>query len=149
VVLNVPMVPKVLKVRVLTVPRSKRCILSPVSTPRTSTLSTVGTLCTVSTTGSAWYTDALMLVARRYVVTGRVQGVGFRWFTHDAAAAEGLHGWVRNLADGSVEVVVEGDGESVDRLEARIRRGPSHARVEQVDVEEMPPARRVAGFEIR
>ena len=58
-----------------------------------------------------------MKVARRYVVTGRVQGVGFRWFTHDAAAREGVQGWVRNLADGSVEVVAEGEQSSVDRLE--------------------------------
>ena len=90
-----------------------------------------------------------MLVARRYVVTGRVQGVGFRWYTHDVAAREGVHGWVRNLADGSVEVVAEGDRESVDRLEAAIRRGPSQARVAEVEIEDMPPAHRVTGFEIR
>ena len=90
-----------------------------------------------------------MLVARRYVVTGRVQGVGFRWYTHDVAAREGIHGWVRNLADGSVEVVAEGDRESVDRLETSIRRGPAQARVADVETEEMPPAHRVTGFEIR
>lgn len=90
-----------------------------------------------------------MKIARRYVIAGRVQGVGFRWFTHDAAAREGVHGWVRNLADGSVEVVAEGDVESIDRLEAAVRRGPSSARVERVDVEEHAPVGRVAGFEIR
>ena len=90
-----------------------------------------------------------MKIARRYVIAGRVQGVGFRWFTHDAAAREGVHGWVRNLADGSVEVVAEGDVESIDRLEAAVRRGPSSARVERVHVEEHAPAGRVAGFEIR
>ena len=90
-----------------------------------------------------------MKAARRYVLTGRVQGVGFRWFTHDAAAREGLHGWVRNLADGSVEVVAEGDVESIDRLEAALRRGPAGARVAQVDVEEHAPAGRITGFEIR
>lgn len=90
-----------------------------------------------------------MRVARRYVITGRVQGVGFRWFTHDAAAREGLHGWVRNLADGSVEVVVEGDEASVDRLEAAVRRGPGSARVERLDVEDIAPAGRTTGFEIR
>lgn len=90
-----------------------------------------------------------MRVARRYVIAGRVQGVGFRWFTHDAAAREGIHGWVRNLADGSVEVVVEGDAESVDRVEAAVRRGPSHARVERVEVEEHAPSGRITGFEIR
>jgi acylphosphatase len=90
-----------------------------------------------------------MKVARRYVITGRVQGVGFRWFAHDAAAREGVHGWVRNLADGSVEVVAEGEQASVDSLEAAVRRGPSSARVERFDVEEIAPAARTAGFEIR
>jgi acylphosphatase len=90
-----------------------------------------------------------MRVARRYVIAGRVHGVGFRWFTHDAAAREGVHGWVRNLADGSVEIVVEGDRSDVDRLEAAVRRGPASARVERVDVEELAPTGRPAGFEIR
>ncbi|HYT65385.1 MAG TPA: acylphosphatase [Vicinamibacterales bacterium] len=90
-----------------------------------------------------------MKEARRYVIAGRVQGVGFRWFAHDAAAREGLHGWVRNLADGSVEIVVEGDRESIDRLEAAVRRGPPAARVERIDVELMAPEGRVTGFEIR
>ena len=90
-----------------------------------------------------------MKVARRYVITGRVQGVGFRWFAHDTAAREGVHGWVRNLADGSVEVVAEGDQAAVDSLEAAVRRGPSSARVERFDVEEIAPAGRTAGFEIR
>jgi acylphosphatase len=90
-----------------------------------------------------------MKVARRYVIAGRVQGVGFRWFTHDAAAREGLHGWVRNLANGSVEVVVEGEASAVDRLEAAVRRGPGHARVEGVEVEDIPPLGRTTGFEIK
>jgi acylphosphatase len=90
-----------------------------------------------------------MRVARRYVIAGRVQGVGFRWFAHDAAAREGVHGWVRNLADGSVEVVAEGEQAAVDGLEASVRRGPSSARVERFDVEEIAPTGRTAGFEIR
>src|SRR3954467_8651885 len=101
-----------------------------------------------------------MIVARRYVITGRVQGVGFRWFTHDAAAREGLHGWVRNLANGSVEVVAEGEaaavqqleaggGAAVQQLEAAVRRGPPQARVEHVAVEDHAPAGRLTGFEIR
>ena len=90
-----------------------------------------------------------MKVARRYVIAGRVQGVGFRWFTHDAAAREGVHGWVRNLADGRVEVIAEGDTDSIDRLEAAVRRGPSSARVERFDTEELAPTGRTTGFEIR
>ena len=90
-----------------------------------------------------------MRVARRYVIAGRVQGVGFRWFAHDAARREGVHGWVCNLADGSVEVMAEGETTAVDRLEAAVRRGPSSAHVERVDIEEHAPAGRVTGFEIR
>lgn len=90
-----------------------------------------------------------MIVARRYVIAGRVQGVGFRWFTRDAAMREGLHGWVRNLADGAVEVVIEGDAAAVDRLEAAVRRGPPQARVERFDVEDAAPAGRLTEFEIR
>ncbi|HEY9467214.1 MAG TPA: acylphosphatase, partial [Vicinamibacterales bacterium] len=48
-----------------------------------------------------------MRVARRFVVSGRVQGVGFRYFTQDTAAREGVTGWVRNLPNGSVEALVE------------------------------------------
>lgn len=90
-----------------------------------------------------------MQVARRYVITGRVQGVGFRWFTHDAAAREGIHGWVRNLAGGGVEVVAEGEAESMNRFEAAVRRGPGGARVADVQTEEQAPSGRVTGFEIR
>ena len=90
-----------------------------------------------------------MRVARRYVITGRVQGVGFRWFTHDAAGPEGIHGWVRNLADGSVEVMAEGEAESMDRFERAIRRGPGGARIADVQTEDHAPSGRVTGFEIR
>jgi acylphosphatase len=79
-----------------------------------------------------------MRVARRYVITGRVQGVGFRYFTQDAALREGVTGWVRNLPDGRVEALVEGDAEAVTRVERAVRSGPRGARVEtvSVDVEE-------------
>ena len=90
-----------------------------------------------------------MRISRRYVIGGRVQGVGFRWFAHDAAAREGLHGWVRNRADGSVEAVVEGDRESVQRFEAAVRRGPASARVDEFTAEDQAPSGRATGFEIR
>jgi acylphosphatase len=90
-----------------------------------------------------------MRVARRYVIAGRVQGVGFRYFTDEAARREGVDGWVRNMADGSVEVMIEGDIESVDRVEAAVRRGPSSARVERFDVEDRTPNARTTGFSIR
>lgn len=87
-----------------------------------------------------------MLVARRFRVTGRVQGVGFRYFAQMAARAEGLGGWVQNQPDGSVEVMAEGDRESVDRFEARLRRGPAGARIDEVRVDEDVPSGRVGEF---
>jgi acylphosphatase len=90
-----------------------------------------------------------MIVARRFVIGGRVQGVGFRMFAQDVAAIEGVHGYVRNLADGRVETFVEGDQESVDRLERALRRGPSSARVETFDAEPATPTQRATGFHIR
>lgn len=76
-----------------------------------------------------------MRVARRLIITGRVQGVGFRWFTQEAASREGVVGWVRNLADGRVEALLEGEDEAVTRVERTIRSGPRGARVEKVSVE--------------
>ena len=90
-----------------------------------------------------------MIVARRFLIGGRVQGVGFRMFAEARAAAEGVHGYVRNLADGQVEALVEGDEESVDRIEMALRRGPTGARVESFVVEPVEPARRATGFSTR
>ena len=90
-----------------------------------------------------------MIVARRYLIGGRVQGVGFRMFSESAAAREGVHGYVRNLDDGRVEVLVEGDQAAVDRVERALRRGPSGARVEAFEVEAASPSYRATGFHIR
>ncbi len=89
-----------------------------------------------------------MIVARRLVIGGRVQGVGFRWFTVEQARVEGVGGFVRNLPDGRVEAMVEGDAESVDRIERALRRGPRGARVEAVEVEAATPEG-FKGFTIR
>ena len=88
-------------------------------------------------------------VARRFVVSGRVQGVGFRYFALDAARREGLHGYVTNHDDGTVEAVAEGEAAAVERFERALRRGPSHARVEQVRVDDVTPTSISGGFEIR
>ena len=87
-----------------------------------------------------------MLVAHRFLIRGRVQGVGFRFFAEDVANREGVTGFVRNLGDGSVEAVVEGDREAVERFEMAVRRGPRGARVDQVEVEAVPPSGRHRGF---
>ncbi len=67
--------------------------------------------------------------SRMFVVKGRVQGVGFRWFAVRQAEALGLVGWVRNQDDGSVEVVAKGPDASLRELEDALRRGPAGARV--------------------
>jgi acylphosphatase len=90
-----------------------------------------------------------MRVARKFLVSGHVQGVGFRFFAQDAARREGLSGHVTNLPDGSVEAVAEGESESVERFERALRRGPSHSRVERVLVDDISPTVHHTGFEIR
>jgi acylphosphatase len=80
-----------------------------------------------------------MRVARRFVVSGRVQGVGFRWFTQEAASREGVTGWVRNLSDGRVEALLEGEADAVVRVERALRAGPRGARVDDVSVDDEEP----------
>lgn len=76
---------------------------------------------------------------RAYRVTGRVQGVGFRWFTRETARELGLRGTVRNAPDGTVEVVAEGPEAAVARLRSRLEEGPPGAEVASVR-EMAPPA---------
>lgn len=89
-----------------------------------------------------------MIVARRFVIAGRVQGVGFRYFAEEQARAENLAGYVTNLPDGRVEAVAEGEEESVQRFERALNRGPRSAVVERVESDTIPPAQR-HGFSIR
>ena len=90
-----------------------------------------------------------MIVARRYVIGGRVQGVGFRYFAEAAAGRERILGWVRNLPDGRVEISAEGDREALERFERSIRQGPPHARVDRVDVDDIIPTGQETGFIIK
>jgi acylphosphatase len=90
-----------------------------------------------------------MIVARRYVISGRVQGVGFRYFTEACAMREGVAGWVRNTTDGRVEVTAEGDVDAIGRFEGRLRHGPPGARVDEVTVDDLPPTGRASGFFIK
>lgn len=87
------------------------------------------------------------MIARRASVTGRVQGVGFRYFAERAARELGVTGWVRNRPDGTVESVAEGEDEAVARYLDRLRQGPRGGEVEQLTVEEIPP-RGFPGFEV-
>ncbi|HCF3155763.1 TPA: acylphosphatase [Pseudomonas aeruginosa] len=81
-------------------------------------------------------------------VGGRVQGVGFRQATREEADRLELDGWVRNLDDGRVEVVWEGEGDRAKALERWLGRGPRHAEVSAVEVEQMP-LQGIAGFVVR
>jgi len=74
--------------------------------------------------------------ARRFVVRGRVQGVGFRWFVEREAHILGIAGWVRNNADGSVEVLAQGTRDQLSGLRSRLREGPRAARVDAVEESE-------------
>ena len=86
--------------------------------------------------------------AYRYVVAGRVQGVGYRYFVLRQAEALGVSGYARNRADGSVEVVAEGDDVVLADFEVRLREGPSFAEVTNVEREEVEE-RGSGGFHIR
>jgi acylphosphatase len=77
-----------------------------------------------------------------------VQGVGFRYFTQDTALREGVTGWVRNLPDGRVEALVEGDAEAVTRVERAVRAGPRGARVDRVWVDEEDPTGAYTTFSV-
>jgi acylphosphatase len=86
--------------------------------------------------------------AYRYVVQGRVQGVGYRYFILRQAEALGVSGFARNLADGAVEVLAEGTGAALADFEARLREGPAFAEVASVE-REASPDRGSSGFHIR
>jgi acylphosphatase len=86
--------------------------------------------------------------ARRFVISGRVQGVGYRAFAQHAARAIGTTGWARNLANGEVEVHANGTLSQLDDLEARLRQGPRWAEVRSVIATEAPVSGD-AGFQIR
>jgi acylphosphatase len=76
--------------------------------------------------------------ARRWVVRGRVQGVGFRYFAQKAASGLGLAGYARNLDDGSVEVYAVGQEAALDKLAGMLHRGPQWSDVRGVDEQEAP-----------
>lgn len=86
------------------------------------------------------------MTARRYRISGLVQGVGFRYFAERVARELGITGWARNLADGTVEVHANGSLDSLNDFEARLRSGPPHADVRGFEVK---PAEVLAGSDFR
>ena len=86
--------------------------------------------------------------ARRFLVRGRVQGVGFRWFVEREAHILGISGWVRNNADSSVEVLAMGTRDQLTGLRSRLREGPRAARVDDVEEHETKPIPGLTTFRI-
>ena len=89
--------------------------------------------------------DVVRVVA---LVSGHVQGVGYRWFVRAQAQAAGLTGSATNLPDGRVEAVAEGGAESLTRFEIALRRGPSRARVDQIEIDALPVSGHYLDFSI-
>ncbi len=89
-----------------------------------------------------------MNLCRRFLVSGRVQGVFYRTSTEAAARRLDLTGWVRNLPDGRVELVACGASAKLEELERWLWQGPPHARVEQVTAQDVP-LQAFAGFSMR
>lgn len=92
-----------------------------------------------------------MAVAKRLLISGRVQGVFFRASTRDAAVQIGVGGWVRNLSDGRVEAWIQGDDHQVGQLVAWCRQGPEYARVDEIEELAVDPDAALAGkpFSVR
>ena len=89
-------------------------------------------------------------MTRRYLVSGRVQGVGFRWFASRAAGELGLAGFVRNLDDGRVEAVASGSAGDLASFQAKLASGPSGARVVRIDADDVSDeVLPLKGFSIR
>jgi acylphosphatase len=93
--------------------------------------------------------DDTIRIARRYLVRGRVQGVGFRWFVEREAHMLQIAGWVRNNPDSTVEVFAQGTREQLAGLHSRLCEGPRAARVDRVDVSDAEAVHGMTSFQIR
>ncbi len=89
------------------------------------------------------------LQTRRFLVRGRVQGVGFRWFVEREAHLLQVAGWVRNNPDGSVEVLATGTRDQLMGLKSRLLEGPRAARVDDVEELEAEPIKGLNSFQVR
>ncbi len=87
--------------------------------------------------------------ARRFLVRGRVQGVGFRWFVEREAHILQIAGWVRNNHDGSVEVLAMGTRDQLAGLRSRLQEGPRAARIDDVEESEAEPVAGLSSFQVR
>ena len=83
------------------------------------------------------------------MIRGRVQGVGFRWFVYDTAVSFGLSGWVKNLCDGNVEAVFEGEKSAIEAAIKQCSEGPRSAVVSGIDLDRDENPEGLTGFDIR
>jgi acylphosphatase len=89
-----------------------------------------------------------MNVARKIVVSGEVQGVGFRYFAQRSAARHQVRGYVRNLEDGRVEALAEGPAKDVEEFKLDLAAGPSYSKVEHLEETVLDPTGRYPTFRI-
>jgi acylphosphatase len=88
------------------------------------------------------------IITKSFLVRGRVQGVGFRWYVEREAQLLGVAGWVRNNPDGAVEVLATGTREQINALHEKLRIGPRAARVDDVHVCDANPVQGLKTFRI-
>jgi acylphosphatase len=93
--------------------------------------------------------DQPAFLARRFLVRGRVQGVGFRWFVEREAHILRIAGWVRNNPDSTVEILAQGTPDQLAGLHSRLRDGPRAARVDEVEVKEADAIPGLTSFQIQ
>lgn len=89
-----------------------------------------------------------MRIARKYIITGTVQGVGYRFFTQRAAARHQVLGYVRNLQDGRVEALAEGDAKAVEDFKHELLTGPNYSNVEDIEETVLEPSNLYSSFRI-
>ena len=89
-----------------------------------------------------------MIVARKFVISGQVQGVGFRYFAQRSAARHQVRGYVRNLEDGRVEAIAEGPPKAVEEFKHDLTAGPSYSKVEHLEETVLDPSGQYPTFRI-
>ena len=89
------------------------------------------------------------MVRYHIVVHGRVQGVGFRYYTLQQAKTLGVRGWVKNNLDGTVEIDAQATKDKMDRFLSAVKKGSPHSRVEHLDVEERKGAKSYKSFQVK
>lgn len=88
------------------------------------------------------------MIARKYLISGEVQGVGYRYFAQRSSAKHQVRGYVKNLADGRVEVLVEGIAKAVEAFRQDLAAGPAHSRVGQIEELVIEPSGSYSTFRV-